>query len=222
MRLTLLSCFYTLGNGGIERLSNLSKVKLLISEGASIQTQVCVTWEPELLSSKHFCHPLSIRGKYFVDWNLELLESQCSHIFYMSFISLVFVLNHKLLKGSGTQLFCRNQKSIRHICFPVEIIYSIVKHYMGEICNLRSCFFPLICTVSVRMITDKNTLGFCVLCLALLFYPPWCSFHNNLISTRKVNMISWFKFLQYIRNCIIQCSIKQIVPAERRYFWGLS
>ena len=42
------------------------------------------------------------------------------------------------------------------------------KHFRGEICNLRSCFFSLIFTFSVRMITDKNTLGFCVLCLLLL------------------------------------------------------
>lgn len=61
-----------------QRLSNLSKVKLLISEGASIQTQVCLTWEPELLASKHFCHSISIYlcEIYFLDLNHGLLESQ--------------------------------------------------------------------------------------------------------------------------------------------------
>ena len=70
-------------------------------------------------------------------------------------------------------------------------------------------------------VLELGAIAFSVLCLTLLFCPPWYSFHNNLLSTRKVNMISWFKFLQYIRNNIKQV-VPQVVPVERRYFWGLS
>lgn len=89
MRLTLLFCFYRLGNWDIERLSNLSKVKLLISEGASIQTQVCMTWEPELLSSKHFCQSYKyvFMGNIFC-WLNSWASSITRFIYFLYFLHI--------------------------------------------------------------------------------------------------------------------------------------
>lgn len=70
--LTLLSYFYRLGNWDIERFSNLSRIKLLISEEASIHTQVFLTLEPEFMASKHCC-----KYKYILMWNIICLLKSC-------------------------------------------------------------------------------------------------------------------------------------------------
>lgn len=68
----------------------------------------------------------------------------------------MFILDDQHLKGSGIQLLCRNQQSTGHINFPVEIIYGIVKQILW---GKFVIFFSLICMVSVRMITDRNTVS---------------------------------------------------------------